>query len=184
MTDIAKLIEPKSDQQNFDDYITGPKTVTISEVRLLDSDQQPMHLHLAEFPGRPYKPNLSMRRVLLGIWGKEGLAGWVGRKLTLYGDPSVKFGKHEVGGIKISHLSHIDQPRTVNLTVTRGRKEPFTVQPLGPVVELPEGWADDVAACDTVDDLTEFFEMARDAGWWCPDVAAACTARKAAIQSE
>ena len=32
MTDIAKLIEPKSDQQNYDDYITGPKTVTISDV--------------------------------------------------------------------------------------------------------------------------------------------------------
>lgn len=182
MTDIAKLIEPKSDQQNFDDYITGPKTVTISEVRLLESDQQPMHLHLVEFPGRPYKPNLSMRRVLLGIWGKEGLAGWAGRKLTLYGDPHVKFGKYEVGGIKISHLSHIDQPRTVNLTVTRGRKEPFTVQPLQSTpAELPDGWQDDVAACETLEELTEFYEMASAAGWWCAEVATACTARKAQI---
>lgn len=142
MTDIAKLIEPKSDQQNFDDYITGPKTVTIAEVRLLEAEQQPMHLHLVEFPGRPYKPNLSMRRVLLGVWGKEGLAGWVGRSLTLYGDPHVRFGKHEVGGIKISHLSHIEQPVTVNLTVTRGKREPFTVQPLEAAVTVEDagGW--------------------------------------------
>lgn len=182
MTDIAKLIEPKSDQQNYDDYITGPKTVTIAEVRLLESDQQPMHLHLVEFPGRPYKPNLSMRRVLLGIWGKEGLAGWKGRQITLYGDPHVRFGKHEVGGIKISHLSHIDGPRTVNLTVTRGKKEPFTVLALQTEpAPAPDGWQDDVAACESVDDLTEFYEMASAAGWWGPEIAAACTARKAEL---
>lgn len=184
MTDIAKLIEPKSDQQNFDDYITGPKTVTISEVRLLDSDQQPMHLHLVEFPGRPYKPNLSMRRVLLGVWGKSGLAGWAGRKLTLYGDPHVRFGKHEVGGIKISHLSHIDEPATVNLTVTRGKREPFTVHPIpamSPPEPAPDGWEADVAACESLEDLTEFYEMAAAAGWWSAEVAAACTARKEAL---
>ena len=31
--DITKSTEPKSDQQNYDDYIGGPKTVTVSEVK-------------------------------------------------------------------------------------------------------------------------------------------------------
>ena len=30
---ITKTTEPKSDQQNFDDYVAGPKTVTVSEVK-------------------------------------------------------------------------------------------------------------------------------------------------------
>jgi len=161
--DITTTTEPKSDQQNFDDYVAGPKTVTISEVRLLESDQQPMHLHLVEFPGRPYKPNLSMRRVLLGVWGKSGLAGWAGRQLTLYGDPHVRFGKHEVGGIKISHLSHIDEPATVNLTVTRGKKEPFTVQPLALAVTVEEagGW---LLEAETLPDLQAVWGRVQQAG--------------------
>lgn len=146
--DISKIIQPKSDQQNFDDYIAGPKTVVVSDVKVLDSDQQPLELHLTEFPGRPYKPNLSMRRVLIGIWG-NGVSSYVGRSLRLYGDPTVKFGKHEVGGIKISHLSHIDEPKTVMLTVTRGKKEPFTVQPLVSV-EDAAGWLLEASTVDAL----------------------------------
>jgi len=36
----------------------------------------------------------------------------------------------EVGGIRISHMSHIDKPVTIALTATRGNKKPTTVQPL------------------------------------------------------
>lgn len=36
----------------------------------------------------------------------------------------------EVGGIRISHMSHIDKPVTIALTATRGNKKPVTVQPL------------------------------------------------------
>jgi hypothetical protein len=50
--------------------------------------------------------------------------------LRLYGDPDVKFGGQKVGGIRISHLSHIDAPVEVSLTVTRGKRAPFIVQPL------------------------------------------------------
>lgn len=178
--DLSKTIEPKSDQQNYDDYIAGPKTVTVSEVRK-GSSEQPVEIHLVEFPGRPYKPSKSMRRVLVRAWGANP-EPYKGRKLRLYGDPTVKFGGQEVGGIKISHLSHISEPVTVSLTVTRSKREPFTVLPLEPEsVEPPEGWQDDVAACESLDDLNEFYEMAKDAGWWSQTIAAACTARKEAI---
>lgn len=182
MTDILKTIEPKSDQQNFDDYVGGPKVVTISDVKVFNRAEQPVEIHLVEFPGRPYKPSLSMRRVMIRVWG-QGATSWVGRKLRLYGDPTVKFGKQEVGGIKISHMSHITEPITHMLTVTRGNKAPHTVEPLLPDVAPPEGWEADVAACDSVEEITEFYEMARDAGWWSPVVAQACTARKAALDA-
>lgn len=126
--DISDTTAPKSDQQNFDDYMGGSKTVTVSEVKS-GSAEQPVELHLVEFPGRPYKPGKSMRRVLVAAWGAEASA-YVGRKLTLYGDPSIRFGKEQVGGIRISHLSHIDKALTVSLTITRGKRAPFVVQPL------------------------------------------------------
>lgn len=126
--DISSSTAPRSDQQNYDDYIAGPKTVTISEVRQ-GSAEQPVEIHLSEFPGRPYKPSKSMRRVLVSAWGAEASA-YVGRRIRLYGDPDVTFGRDKVGGIKIAALSHIDKPLSLALTVTRGRRAPFTVQPL------------------------------------------------------
>lgn len=126
--DITATTEPKSDQQNFDDYLAGPKTVTISEVRK-GSAEQPVEIHLVEFPGRPFKPSKSMRRVLVAAWGPEASV-YAGRRMTLYGDPSVRFGGQEVGGIRISHLSHIPDSLSVHLTVTRGKRSPYVVEPL------------------------------------------------------
>lgn len=134
--DISSTTEPRSDQQNYDDYIAGPKTVQVSGVSRGDSEQ-PVNIELAEFPGRPYKPNKSMRRVLVAAWGKDA-SQYVGRYMTLYGDPNVKWGGKTVGGIKISHLSHIEKPFDVNLTVTRGKREKHTVQPLQAPQQPPQ----------------------------------------------
>lgn len=125
--DVTDSIAPKSDQQNYDDYLAGPRTVTVTDVTR-DSEQR-VSIQLAEYPGRPYKPAKSMLRVIVAAWGKEASA-WAGRRLALYGDPNVMFGGKKVGGIRISHLSHIDGPLTLQLTVTRGKRAPFTVQPL------------------------------------------------------
>ena len=133
--DVSKSIEPRSDQMNFDDVASESLTVTVTGVKQGPPDQ-PVHVHLAEYPDRPYKPAKSMRRVLVAVWGKDA-AAWAGRSLTLYGDPTIKFGKDAVGGIRISHVSHIDQPMTVSLTITRGKRAPFTVQPLTGPNRLP-----------------------------------------------
>ncbi|NKU61704.1 hypothetical protein GS891_00190 [Rhodococcus hoagii] len=49
--------------------------------------------------------------------------------MTLYRDPAVRFGGQDVGGIRVSHLSHIDKRLTLALTVTRGRRAPYVVEP-------------------------------------------------------
>jgi hypothetical protein len=126
--DISETTAPRSDQQNFDDYVAGPKVVTVAEVKP-GTSEQPVEVHLVEFPGRPYKPSKSMRRVLLAAWGADSRP-WVGRRMQLVGDPTVKFGASVVGGIKISHLSNIDKKLTVSLTVTKGKRAPHTVEPL------------------------------------------------------
>ena len=47
------------------------------------------------------------RKVLVFAWGEDGTQ-WIGRSMTLFNKPDVKFGGVMVGGIRISHLSHID----------------------------------------------------------------------------
>jgi hypothetical protein len=126
--DLTESIAPKSDQLNADDLISGPVTVTISEVAK-GSDEQPVDVRLVEFHGRAYRPSKSMRRIMVSAWGKEASA-YTGRRLTLYRNPEITFGRDKVGGIEISHLSHIEKPLTVALTATRGKRKSFTVAPL------------------------------------------------------
>lgn len=128
--DLTETIAPKSDQMNADDLMSGPRTFTITDVTKAASAEQPVDVHLAEFPqGRPFKPSKSMRRVMVAAWGKE-TAAYVGRRLTLYRDPEVTFGRDKVGGVRISHMSGIDKRLTIALTVTRGKRAPYVVEPL------------------------------------------------------
>lgn len=127
--DISETTQPKSDQQQYDDFIDGStRTVTVSGVTK-GSPEQPINIELEEYPGRPFRPNKTMRRLLLVAWGKES-SEYIGRKLTLVGNPNVMWGGKAVGGVEIAALSHIPEPLTVALTTTRGRRAPFTVQPL------------------------------------------------------
>src|SRR5699024_12732593 len=53
-----------------------------------------------------------------------------GRQVYLYGDPSIRVGKDTVGGIRIKAMSHLDGPKTVTVTVARGKRQKLTIQPL------------------------------------------------------
>lgn len=155
--DLTESIAPKSDQLNADDLISGPRTFTIERVSK-GSSEQPVNVVLLETPGRPYRPSKSMRRVLVSAWGKEADV-YAGRRITLYRDEDVKFGGERVGGIKISHLSGIDRPVTLSLTVTRGKKAPHTVQPLpdnAPTAAV-EPSADEISAITNLDELRALY---------------------------
>ncbi|MGC5249566.1 hypothetical protein ACPXB3_21885 [Gordonia sp. DT219] len=142
--DLTDTIAPRSDQLNAEDLLTGPRTVTVTKVAR-GSAEQPVNIDTAEFgPGRPFKPSKTVRRILVAAWGAEA-SEYVGRKMRLYRDPSVRFGGQDVGGIRVSHLSHIDKPITVALTVTRGKRAPHTVEPLAVYyAPIPESFADKV----------------------------------------
>lgn len=130
--DMTDTIVPRSDQMNADDLMTGPRTFTISGVRKASSPDQPVDVQLAEFPdGRPFKPSKSMRRVMVAAWGADASA-YIGHRLTLYRDPEITFGKDKVGGVRISHMSDLadGKPLRIALTVTRGKRAPYVVEPL------------------------------------------------------
>ena len=128
MTDISDTLAPKSDQLDAVDLLGGPRTFTITKVDVNKSADQPVSIHLAEFP-RVWRPGKSMRRVLAACWTPQS-SEWIGRRVTLYCDESVRFGNDVVGGTRISHLSHIDKRRTIPLIVKRGKSATFTVEPL------------------------------------------------------
>lgn len=177
--DISTTTAPKSDQQNFDDYIAGPKTVTITEVRA-GTAEQPVEIHLAEFPGRPFKPSKTARRVLVAAWGSDA-AAYAGRRMTLYGDPTVKFGGATVGGIRISHLSDIAKPLTLSLTTTRGKRAPVTIQPLPDAQSVDiQPHLDAISQAATIDDLKAAWEAATAVSKD-PRILAATNAKKAEL---
>ena len=126
---IGETIQPKSDQLNADDLIGGSKTIKISQIKVYDREVQPVEISYEGDEGKPYKPSLGMRRVLVQLWGKDEQV-YIGRSLTLYRNDSVKFGGYEVGGIRISHASDIKEPTRVLETVAKGKRQPITINPL------------------------------------------------------
>ena len=136
MFDMTKTIAPKTDQINFDDFIDGKAiTIKITDVTGNDAVDQPVSIHFVGDNKKPYKPCLSMRRVLVHVWGKDG-KGYIDKSMTLFGDSAVIFGGVKVGGIRISHMSDMTEEKTMMLTSTKARRKPYTVQPL--IVKEPD----------------------------------------------
>lgn len=127
---LSNTIIPKSDQLNADDLLAGPRTIRIAAVES-GSSEQPVVIRYDGDNGRPYKPGKSMRRVLIALWGADGNA-YIGRRLALYCDKSITFGSEPTGGIRISHASDIAEAVEVLLTVKRGKRKPYRVEPLPP----------------------------------------------------
>ena len=154
--------EPRSDQWNADDFVGGPRTFTIAGVKPGAAEQK-YDVELVEGEGRVWRPPLTVLRLLIAAWGDDATV-WVGRRVTLYRDPSIKFGRDAVGGIRVSHLSHIDKPLTVALTETRGKRAAHTVQPLveaaKPAERKPGSGPTpaDIAACTDIDTLREWWQ--------------------------
>lgn len=127
IADLSGTIVPKSDQLNAEQLLSGPMTITIDDVRVGSSEEQPVTIHYAGENGRPYKPCKTCRKMLIFAWGADGRQ-WIGRSMTLYNDQLVRFGGAEVGGIRISHLSDIPKDINVSLTATRGKKAAHTIK--------------------------------------------------------
>jgi hypothetical protein len=161
--DMSNTIAPKSDQLDAVDLLGGDRTFTIERVTR-NNDEQPFNFHLAGFP-RPWRPNLSMRRVLMACWGPDA-ATYVGRRVALYCDPDVEFGGAAVGGTRIRALSHMSKPKAVPLLVKRGRSAMFTVQPLADEPAPPPAvdYQAEAAAATDIAGWRKVWQQAKDAG--------------------
>jgi hypothetical protein len=134
-TDVASALIAKSDQLNADDLLGGPIIIEITKVTNLGKGkEQPLVINYRGDDGKPWKACKTMGRVMAQAWGTTDGNVWLGRKVRLYRDPSISFGKNKnCGGIRICHensISHIDGPMDIIVTETRGHKAPYRVEPL------------------------------------------------------
>ncbi len=130
MLDLSGTIKAKSDQLNADDLIAGDKMVQVEHVNLTQDPQQPIQVYYFGCEGKPFKPCLTVRRMLIALWGSDGNT-WAGKWMNLYVDKSVSFGKQKnIGGIRVNAVSHIQSAATIALTVRRGVKQHFIIQPI------------------------------------------------------
>jgi len=129
MNDMAATIVPKSNQTNADDFITGPRTITVSRVEVRPGQEQPVSVHYEGDNGKPYKPCKSMCRVIVQAWGADS-ANYPGKSMTLYRDDEVTWGGMKVGGIRISHMSHIDRDLAMALSVSKSKRQMVLVKRL------------------------------------------------------
>lgn len=143
---IEKLRQSNSQQINADDILGAPVTVTITGA-VEGTSEQPVLVTVAEVQGKTYRPSLTMRKVLGAVWGDE-TDDWIGRRLTLYRNPDIRFGGAVVGGIEISHMSHIQRPVEVSVLEKRGKRKTFTVNPL-PDAPAVRDWAAEIALAGT-----------------------------------
>ena len=156
--DISDTLAPNSDQLDAVDLLSGPRTFTVDRVTKGNAEQ-PIQVHFKEFP-RPWRPGVNQRRVLGNVWGTDS-ANWPGRRLTLFCDPDVPFGGQKVGGIRVSHMSHITKRTGTPIIPTRGKSTIYTVDPLkeGAATSpaAPEPTAEEVAACTDRDELRAMY---------------------------
>ncbi len=132
--DMSRFIEARSDQLNADDLIGRSMTITVTKVTGADGDQ-PVSIYYEGDNGKPFKPCKTIRRVLVAIWGRFA-NDYVGRSMTLYRDDAVMFGGLQVGGIRISHMSHLDKKTVVVVAKSKGKKAGMEIEPL--VAEVRE----------------------------------------------
>jgi hypothetical protein len=162
-----------------------------------DGDQ-PVSIYFEGDNNKPFKPCKTIRRVLLAVWGKFA-TDYVGRSMTIYRDDSVTFGGLNTGGIRISHMSHIDKETVVVVMKTKGKKAGITIKPLvmeqAPTPDHEKFAATTIAAIHRAPDIEklESFIQSRSAKLDAmadvrPDLAAqvgdALTARRAELQPE
>jgi len=118
----------KTDQWNNEDFAAGSRVFTISDVTE-GKEQVPYDIHFSDGDGRCWRPSNGMLELLWRLWGDDSKT-WVGRRVELFQDASVKIGRDVVGGIRVRSMSHIDKPMSPLITVSRGTKKPYTVKPL------------------------------------------------------
>jgi hypothetical protein len=121
-------IKKNTDQLNYEDFLGGvTRIVTITKVEKGRKEAQ--YDISIEGDDRFWRPPATVLKLLVLAYGDDD-SKWIGKRAQLFGDPDVKMKGQKVGGIRISHLSHIDKPLTASLTVTRGQSAVFTVQPI------------------------------------------------------
>lgn len=135
----------KSDQMNAVDLIAGPMVFMITDIRMTGASDQPVAISV-DGHAQPWKPSKTFRRVLTAAWHDEP-SEWIGRYVVLWCDPDITWAGEKVGGIAISHMSHIDGDKRFKLNESKSKKKTVNIKPYYPAEAPPAAepvfWPDD-----------------------------------------
>lgn len=143
MNDMSATIVAKSDQINAADLIGTTRTITIKEVRIKAGEDQPVSI-MIEGDKKAFRPCKGVRRLLTRVWGLDANK-YIGQSMTLFQDPSVTWSAKEVGGIRISHMTGLDEPIVEMMRTSRTALKPYKIEPLAKPQTAPDParkWAD------------------------------------------
>lgn len=128
MNDMSTTIIAKSDQINAADLIGTSRTVTVKEVRIKAGEDQPVAI-MIEGDKKAFRPCLGVRRLLVRVWGPDANK-YIGQSLTLYCDPTVTWAGKQEGGIRVSHMTGLDEKIVEFMRTSREKTKPYEIFPL------------------------------------------------------
>lgn len=137
ISDLDRALSAKSDQLCADDLYGGERTIKITEVKIILNQPQPIHIRFEDDDGKPWKPSKTQGRIMKAIWGKDE-KDWIGKRVTVYREPTVKWSGQEVGGVFISKIEGITKRTKLVLAESKHKKAAIFVDPLDHEIEIEE----------------------------------------------
>lgn len=128
MNDMSSTIIAKSDQINASDLLAGARTITVKEVRIKAGDDQPVTV-LIEGDKKAFRPCKGVRRLMVRVWGADA-SKYIGQSMTIFCDPSVTWAGKEEGGIRVSHMTGLDEEIIEYMRISRAATKPYKIFPL------------------------------------------------------
>lgn len=128
MNDMSSTIVAKSDQINAADLIGISRTITIKEVRIKAGEDQPVTI-MIEGDKKAFRPCKGVRRLLVRVWGPDA-SKYIGHSMTIYCDPTVTWAGKEEGGIRVSHMTGLDEKIVEFMRTSRAATKPYEIMPL------------------------------------------------------
>jgi hypothetical protein len=144
VNDMSATIVAKSDQINAADLIGVARTVTVKEVRIKAGDDQPVTI-MIEGDKKAFRPCKGVRRLLVRVWGPDANK-YIGQSLTLYCDPTVTWAGKEEGGIRVSHMTGLDEEIIEYMRTSREKTKPYKILPLVAENKAQANATDDLGA--------------------------------------
>lgn len=135
---IADLLTGVSAELTADDLAGGPRFLKITKLVITEDPKRPLSVYYEGDDGRPWKPCLTMRRVLAGCFGTDS-DSFIGQVVEVYRDGTVTYGEKgqgvlPVGGVRFKRAS-IKERISLCLQARRGKKSTWIVDPI-PTAEL------------------------------------------------
>jgi hypothetical protein len=78
---------------------------------------------------KAFRPCKGVRRLLVRVWGPDANK-YIGQSMTLYCDPTVTWAGKEEGGIRVSHMTGLDEKIIEYMRTSREKTKPYEILPL------------------------------------------------------